>query len=128
MSPLVQGAAAGSPRPSFRARQVLSTDVMEWPEFRALAERLGINLGMATTVLTIQLAGDHPVVIDHQYEASDTTKQTMQPPMRQFNDRKGGLVLRCEYHSCGRQCLKDAGHPGECAFEVDLPSPKEPTT
>lgn len=125
MDVLEQVVGMGGVRKDLRPRQVLSTDVLEWPEFKALAQRLGINLGMATTVLTIQLAGDRPVVIDHQYEACDALKLTVQPPMKQYNDKpSGGSVLRCPYHSklSHNQCVLDAGHTAECVFEA-----KEPT-
>jgi len=114
---LEQMKGMNGPRKNLRPRQVLSTDVYEWPEFKALAERLGINLGVSTTVLTIQLAGDRLVVVDHQYEASDTLKDTVQPPMKQYNDKKWGQVLRCERCDLqGNQCTLDAGHedvPGD---------------
>lgn len=107
-----------------RPRRVLSTDVFEWPEFKALASRLGINLEMTTSVLTIQLAGDRPVAIVHEYEAGDTKKLTRQPSMKQYNDKKGGQIMRCSFHSKeGAQCVLDAGHLVDCQFK-----PQEPTT
>lgn len=116
-------ANAGDPS-RLRPRQVLSTDVFEWPEFRALAGRLGINLEMTTSILTIQLAGDRPVAIVHEYEAGDTTRLTRQHPMKQYNDKKGGQVLRCPYYdkeitspTYGKQCVNNAEHTDDCTFK-----------
>ena len=50
-------------------------DVYRWPEFIALAERLGIDLGTPTTILTIRIPLDDPVGIIHEYLGLDITKE-----------------------------------------------------
>jgi hypothetical protein len=46
-------------------------DVFHWPEFIALAERLGIDLSKETVSLSIHLTRpDNPPVVEHVYNAS----------------------------------------------------------
>lgn len=46
-------------------------EVWHWPEFRAFATRLGIDLTRPTTALTIRLAIKKVVEIDHECHGVD---------------------------------------------------------
>lgn len=47
-------------------------DVFHWPEFRALAERLGIPLETLTTEITIHIPFDGLATVWHTYRGGDT--------------------------------------------------------
>lgn len=54
---------------------VLTRDVMRWPEFRALAERLGIPLDARTTRLVLRLVVGDVVEIEHEFHGVDESKE-----------------------------------------------------
>ncbi len=56
-------------------------EVYRWPEFVALAKRLGIPLGLPTTSLTITLMVDQeaPVEVAHSYRACQPEPGDQQP-------------------------------------------------
>ncbi len=62
-----------------RPCQPTSLDVYQWPEFRSLCGRLGIDLNKTTRSLLILVQGNDPVVVEHRYEADDTSWQTQAP-------------------------------------------------
>ena len=50
---------------------VTGRDVYYWPEFKAFAERLGIEYELLTTNLTITIPCEGAVVVAHDYHGSD---------------------------------------------------------
>lgn len=46
-------------------------DVYHWPEFKALAARLGIDCSLQTTCITITLPVGGMVKVVHEYNASE---------------------------------------------------------
>lgn len=61
---------------------VLSYDVYHWPEFKAFAERLGLQYYLPSRSVRISMPFDGEVTIDHEYLAmepeegiADTTTQ-----------------------------------------------------
>jgi hypothetical protein len=49
--------------------------VMQWPEFHAFADRLGIPLNLRTSSLRIKLDIGSVVIVEHEFHASDTKKR-----------------------------------------------------
>jgi len=56
---------------SMKREPAQSLDVFKWPEFILFAGRLGIPLGERTTDLTIRMEAGSPVVVDHEFIATD---------------------------------------------------------
>ena len=50
-----------------------SAEVLAWPEFKALCERLGVAHELPTTLLTIQLEMDEAVKIQQIYLGEERT-------------------------------------------------------
>lgn len=64
-----------SERPYYKV-PVWSHEVFKWPEFIALADRLGIPYELRTVGLQITLpTPDHPVIVTHGYQAVDRRKE-----------------------------------------------------
>lgn len=49
-------------------------DVYHWPEFRALAERLGLAWDLATHGVRITLSADETVLIEQSYRGGDAAQ------------------------------------------------------
>ncbi len=58
-------------RPQCLSNSVEGWDVFQWPEFKALAQRLGIPLDLKTTKLTLTLECEKVVTCEHTYQAVD---------------------------------------------------------
>jgi hypothetical protein len=52
-------------------KMVTGFDVYHWPEFKAFAERLGIEYELLTTNVTITIPVEGVVVIAHDYHGRD---------------------------------------------------------
>lgn len=55
---------------------VLSIDVFDWPEWHALALRLGIPTFDTTKAITIRLAVDEAVSVSHEFYGFDPNEKT----------------------------------------------------
>lgn len=53
-----------------QSRSIPSWEVYQWPEFRALCERLGVPWGLATLDFKLILLMGEFVVVEHEYRAS----------------------------------------------------------
>jgi hypothetical protein len=56
------------------AQALPAREVFHWPEFIALAQRLGIDTSRPTTNLTLYLPADGVVEIRHEYHGQDQTE------------------------------------------------------
>ena len=72
--------AAANPS-SMRPCQPTGTDLFEWPEFRALVTRLGLDLDkQAISFLRITMSGpEAPILLEVNFLGTDTTGQTVAP-------------------------------------------------
>jgi hypothetical protein len=53
-------------------KQLTGFEVWQWPEFRAFAERLGINADLATRELTIRMTED-AVTVQQEFVATESS-------------------------------------------------------
>lgn len=58
---------------STRQQPIISRDVVKWPEYLALAKRLGINDGAAVTRIVITLEGDKPVMVERRQQCRENS-------------------------------------------------------
>jgi hypothetical protein len=49
-----------------KQKPIISREVVHWPEYRALAKRLGIDDDAAVTRIVITLDGDKPVMVERR--------------------------------------------------------------
>ncbi len=93
--------------------------VHRWPEFLAFAKRLGIDLELPTTVITIRIPHDEIVTIIHEYLADDIDQQDTVSTFETTNVHNEEFTthqvsnMRCGFQDgVGRCCLHE-GHDGE---------------
>jgi len=60
-----------SPLKKFEYEPVFGREVYHWPEFRAFAERLGLEYELPTTEITITIPLEGLVTIAHDYHGKD---------------------------------------------------------
>lgn len=104
MAELLAGGEKGLQK--MRPVQAESVDVFEWPEFRALADRLGIPLDKDNVWLRVTLQGREPVLVEQTFLANDAAGMPLPPrPQQQSQpsgEQKVPVVPKCLV--CGAGC------------------------